>query len=178
MSRKRTHQRVSAECSSPNSALGGLSTSTKTKRLSSAAFPTTQETVSKKKVKVDPQKTDDTIDCPEQQSTNGSEGDMAARDEGNKEAKVSDNVSTKCSDQSSSLSLKKMRQEDLRRYKEQLRQVETEIEQQQITRKIILQEMVDVWGVYRYGLAKIAALTDLSNAPDAVMPGNFPEQGL
>jgi tRNA (Thr-GGU) A37 N-methylase len=63
--------------------------------------------------------------------------------------------------------------DDIKRYQETFQQQQAESEQQQETRRKVLQEMVHVWGAYRYGLTKIAGLADLSEAPDAIMPGNF-----
>jgi hypothetical protein len=41
------------------------------------------------------------------------------------------------------------------------------------TRKEIHEQQVELWGVYKYGLEKIAGLNDLGDAPDAILPGNF-----
>lgn len=62
---------------------------------------------------------------------------------------------------------------DLQRYHNDLEKQQEELKQIEDTRKDVLQEIVNVWGVYKYGLMKIGALTELSEAPDAIMPGNF-----
>lgn len=62
---------------------------------------------------------------------------------------------------------------DLERCRETFRQQQAELQEMEETKKKMLQEVVDVWGAYRYGLTQIANLTDLSEAPDAIMPGNF-----
>ena len=40
-------------------------------------------------------------------------------------------------------------------------------------RKVYNDQVQQVWGVYLYGLKHVLALNDLSNAPDAILPGNF-----
>ncbi|KAL3935998.1 MAG: hypothetical protein SGBAC_008597 [Bacillariaceae sp.] len=62
---------------------------------------------------------------------------------------------------------------DLNRYKLLLQAEEEQIHHIQATRKRIRQEQVDVWGLYKHGLAKIKNLNDLSKAPDAIMSGNL-----
>lgn len=62
---------------------------------------------------------------------------------------------------------------DLKRCQATYQIQQEELEKMENTRQKILQEVVEVWGAYRYGLTQIAGLTDLSEAPDAIMPGNF-----
>ena len=64
-------------------------------------------------------------------------------------------------------------EKDLLRQKEELNSIKKEIEELENTKKRVLQEVVDVIGAYQFGLSTISALTDLSAAPDAIMPGNF-----
>jgi hypothetical protein len=40
-------------------------------------------------------------------------------------------------------------------------------------RRNIFTKQRELWGMYRYGLEKISKLTDLRDAPDALLPGNF-----
>lgn len=61
---------------------------------------------------------------------------------------------------------------ELSRQQEDLIQMQQELDEQEATRRKIFQEVVDVTGSYRYGLAKISTLADLNAAPDAIMPGN------
>jgi hypothetical protein len=39
--------------------------------------------------------------------------------------------------------------------------------------KVYNDQVQKVWGVYLYGLKHVMALNDLSDAPDAILPGNF-----
>ena len=64
-------------------------------------------------------------------------------------------------------------QTDMERYKQLIQQEQAEIDAIQAKRQRIKQEQVEVWGVYKYGLEKIANLPDLGLAPDAILPGNF-----
>jgi len=74
---------------------------------------------------------------------------------------------------SSPFSEETLMEKDLLRQKEELSSIQKEIEELETTRKQVLQEVVDVIGAYQFGLSTISALTDLSAAPDAIMPGNF-----
>ena len=40
-------------------------------------------------------------------------------------------------------------------------------------RKVNNDQVEQVWGLYMYGLKHVLALNDLSDAPDAILPGNF-----
>lgn len=62
---------------------------------------------------------------------------------------------------------------DMDYYQNCLEKEKQDLKQIEDTRNEVLQEIVDVWGVYKYGLMQIGALADLSEAPDAIMPGNF-----
>lgn len=64
-------------------------------------------------------------------------------------------------------------EQEIQRQKEELVAIEKDLVALENTKQQILQEVVDVIGAYQYGLSKISALTDLSTAPDAIMPGNF-----
>jgi hypothetical protein len=63
--------------------------------------------------------------------------------------------------------------QDSARYEQLLKQEEEEIERVKAARKRIRQEQVELWNVYKFGLQKIMQLNDLSEAPDAILPGNF-----
>ena len=39
--------------------------------------------------------------------------------------------------------------------------------------KVYNDQVQQIWGVYTYGLKHVLALNDLSDAPDAILPGNF-----
>lgn len=54
------------------------------------------------------------------------------------------------------------------------KQLSREIAQMEETRKQVAQKQCELWDVYKYGLLKISNLNDLRDAPDAIMPGNFP----
>ena len=71
------------------------------------------------------------------------------------------------------LSEETLMEQDLARQKEELSSIEKEIAELEATKKEVLQEVVDVIGAYQFGLSTISTLTDLSAAPDAIMPGNF-----
>jgi hypothetical protein len=61
-------------------------------------------------------------------------------------------------------------------YYPKLRQELTqEIKQLEEKRVAVKQKQVDFWGVYKYALEKVSNLNDLRDAPDAILPGNFPE---
>ena len=62
---------------------------------------------------------------------------------------------------------------DMKYYQKCLEKEKEDLNKIDETRNVVLQEIVDVWGVYKYGLIRIGALADLSEAPDAIMPGNF-----
>jgi len=53
------------------------------------------------------------------------------------------------------------------------RRNQQDIESNGRIRSGIYQEYVDFWRLYSFGLLKISALADLSEAPDALLPGNF-----
>ena len=64
-------------------------------------------------------------------------------------------------------------QADVERYQKLLDKEREEMESITKTRKEIHEQQVELWGVYKYGLEKIAGLNDLGDAPDAILPGNF-----
>lgn len=64
-------------------------------------------------------------------------------------------------------------QSDIDRYKHLLTTENEEIKRIQDARDRVMQDQIDLWALYKYGLAKINNLNDLSKAPDAIMPGNF-----
>lgn len=72
------------------------------------------------------------------------------------------------------MTTKLLHPEDLAQYHE-AEEVETnalkKIEMAQ--RKVFNDQVQHVWGVYIYGLKHVLALNDLSDAPDAILPGNF-----
>lgn len=44
-------------------------------------------------------------------------------------------------------------------------------------RQRVFSDQSDLWGVYKYGLQHVLNLNDLSDAPDAILPGNFCTNG-
>jgi hypothetical protein len=62
---------------------------------------------------------------------------------------------------------------DVERYEQRLERERAETQAVETARQQLLREQVELWGVYHHGLTKIAGLTDLSDAPDAILPGNF-----
>mmetsp|Transcript_14552 Transcript_14552/g.20559 ORF Transcript_14552/g.20559 Transcript_14552/m.20559 type:complete len:251 (+) Transcript_14552:166-918(+) len=60
--------------------------------------------------------------------------------------------------------------QQLQKEKEKLQKDMEKIEQK---RKDIFTKQHELWGVYKYGLQTISKLTDLQDAPDAILPGNF-----
>jgi hypothetical protein len=62
---------------------------------------------------------------------------------------------------------------DVARYQELQKQEQDELDAIQAKRQQLKREQVELWGVYTYGLEKIAGLPDLGVAPDAILPGNF-----
>jgi len=61
----------------------------------------------------------------------------------------------------------------LRYLKNQSRLVAQENEAINAKRRKFLQKHADLLGVYTYGLEQISKLTTLTDAPDAILPGNF-----
>jgi hypothetical protein len=59
-------------------------------------------------------------------------------------------------------------------YPKRRQQLAQQIKQLQQQRQQVVEQQVKVWDVYKYGLEKISNLNDLRDAPDAIMPGNFP----
>lgn len=63
--------------------------------------------------------------------------------------------------------------QDIQRYQDLLTQETEALEKVKAARKRVHQEQAEIWGVYKYGLRTIMGLNDLSEAPDAILPGNF-----
>lgn len=66
-----------------------------------------------------------------------------------------------------------VQQHSLRCLQDQLKLVAQENEVINSKRKAFLQKHADLLGVYTVGLEKISKLTTLTDAPDALLPGNF-----
>jgi hypothetical protein len=64
-------------------------------------------------------------------------------------------------------------QDDLERYQSLLQQQDQHLDKIKKTRKRIRTQQAELWNVYQYGLQQIGNLQDLSQAPDAILPGNF-----
>lgn len=60
----------------------------------------------------------------------------------------------------------------LKRIEEQKKQVEQDMERLEEKRRAFFTKQSDLVGVYMYGLEKISKLTDVRDAPDAILPGN------
>lgn len=56
-------------------------------------------------------------------------------------------------------------------------QLTQEIEQMEEKKQQTRQKQVAFWGLYKYALEKVSKLNDLRDAPDAILPGNFPDEG-
>jgi hypothetical protein len=117
-----------------------------------------------KRRKLDASATKADTSIPWEESKN--ETKMAERDAGRQTKKET----TKAT---SSLSDEVLTEQDMLRQKEELSSITKEILELEDTKKQVLQEVVDVIASYQFGLSTIHALTDLSAAPDAIMPGNF-----
>jgi len=64
--------------------------------------------------------------------------------------------------------------EDLARYHEAEDVQKQALKKIERARRTVYNDQVQhVWGVYMYGLKHVLALNDLSDAPDAILPGNF-----
>mmetsp|Transcript_49 Transcript_49/g.107 ORF Transcript_49/g.107 Transcript_49/m.107 type:complete len:222 (-) Transcript_49:561-1226(-) len=64
--------------------------------------------------------------------------------------------------------------EDLKKYEEATEKQKRALKNIERARKQIYSSQVQqVWGLYTYGLKHVLALNDLSDAPDAILPGNF-----
>ena len=67
-----------------------------------------------------------------------------------------------------------LRPRDLEEYNEAEKAQEESLKKiEQAREKVYKNQVQKVWGVYLYGLKHVLALNDLSNAPDAILPGNF-----
>ncbi|OEU20612.1 hypothetical protein FRACYDRAFT_234244 [Fragilariopsis cylindrus CCMP1102] len=65
-------------------------------------------------------------------------------------------------------------QEDIKRYEEMEDEQINAIQKIDEARNEFYKDQVQkVWGVYTYGLNHVLGLNDLSDAPDAILPGNF-----
>jgi hypothetical protein len=117
-----------------------------------------------KRRKLDASATKADTSIPWEESKN--ETKMAEEDAG-RQTKTPETTAT------SSLSDEVFIEQDMLRQKEELSSITKEILELEDTKKQVLQEVVDVIASYQFGLRTIHALTDLSAAPDAIMPGNF-----
>ena len=61
-------------------------------------------------------------------------------------------------------------------YAQQSQQLKQELEQMENKRLETRQKQIEFWGLYKYALEKVSKLNDLRDAPDAILPGNFPPQ--
>eukprot|EP00531_Pseudo-nitzschia_arenysensis_P011286 CAMPEP_0116149436 /NCGR_PEP_ID=MMETSP0329-20121206/18948_1 /TAXON_ID=697910 /ORGANISM="Pseudo-nitzschia arenysensis, Strain B593" /LENGTH=214 /DNA_ID=CAMNT_0003645753 /DNA_START=23 /DNA_END=667 /DNA_ORIENTATION=+ len=87
---------------------------------------------------------------------------------------TSDKPAKKDTIQSTTTTTKLLHPEDLAHYKEaEAAQKQALIRIEMARQKVHSDQIQQVWGVYKYGLKHVLALNDLSNAPDAILPGNF-----
>jgi hypothetical protein len=68
--------------------------------------------------------------------------------------------------QQSTLAFLQVAQQQYERVCEEIREIE-------VKRQNCIKQQAELWGVYKYGLTVIVKVTDLRDAPDAIMPGNF-----
>lgn len=69
---------------------------------------------------------------------------------------------------------KSLHSEDLLQYEEAEKLQNEAMNRIEAARQKVNNDQVQqVWGLYMYGLKHVLALNDLSNAPDAILPGNF-----
>ncbi len=68
--------------------------------------------------------------------------------------------------QQSTLAFLQVAQQQYERVGEEIREIE-------VKRQNCIKQQAELWGVYKYGLTVIVKVTDLRDAPDAIMPGNF-----
>ena len=59
-------------------------------------------------------------------------------------------------------------------YKQQIDQTKQDIKHIDDQKKQFYKKQLELWGMYRYGLQTITRTSDLGDAPDAILPGNFP----
>lgn len=64
--------------------------------------------------------------------------------------------------------------QSLEYYQKLQQQLAVELQQQEKQKQIQLQKQTELWDVYKFGLTKISNINDLRDAPDAILPGNFP----
>lgn len=67
------------------------------------------------------------------------------------------------------------RKDEDKYYPQLNQQLAQELQQLEEKRKQTQQQQVELWGVYKYALEKVSNLNDLRDAPDAILPGNFPK---
>ncbi|KAL3905712.1 MAG: hypothetical protein SGILL_009566, partial [Bacillariaceae sp.] len=61
-------------------------------------------------------------------------------------------------------------QQDIEAIDQQEKQVLADMKAIENAKKQVYKDQVEVWGVYKYGLQHVKELTDLSAAPDAILP--------
>jgi hypothetical protein len=64
-------------------------------------------------------------------------------------------------------------QQDEIRFKRMEEEQSTALEGIEKAKQRVFADQADLWGVYKYGLQHVLNLNDLSDAPDAILPGNF-----
>lgn len=89
-------------------------------------------------------------------------------------AKKSENASDKDRQDSSESesTLDKVTVDMIKHIEEEKRQVQQEMERIEEKRKAFFSKQSDLIGVYMYGLKNISKLTDVRDAPDAILPNN------
>ena len=58
-------------------------------------------------------------------------------------------------------------------YKQQIQQTKDDIQRINEKRKEFYKQQIELWNTYTYGLSTISKVSDLADAPDAILPGNF-----
>jgi hypothetical protein len=92
---------------------------------------------------------------------NGEDASVTVHTQGKKSAETSGNLASSVDEHSLSY------------LKQQSKLVEQENASINANRQTFLQKRSELLGVYMFGLEKIAKLTTLTDAPDAILPGNF-----
>ena len=106
---------------------------------------------------------------------NKEESKEEKKEEGDKEEKEPVTAKTdgkEASEKAEILTTESMRLANVERYEKLLDLERNEMKAIDNTRKRIYQHQVDLWGMYTYGLKKIAGVNDLGDSPDAFLPGN------
>jgi hypothetical protein len=106
--------------------------------------------------------------------SNSQQGQSSSQSDNNKTSAKETSIATKPKKEPSTQRIDLTR-EDLASLEQEEQILEATNRRIQQAKEGVHQDLVELWGVYRYGLQHVLGLNDLASAPDAILPGNFPE---